>query len=249
MRKGFGRDRLEDAFKRIGEALAGPVEAFMLGGGAMCFRGQKAATKDLDLIFRARKDEERFAAALRKLGFSETTGNVETAYEEMKAVGIWEDSGGFRLDLFVNVVCGALSLSGGMVKRSQPLAKYGKLSVLMVSNEDVILFKGITERARDEEDIEAIIKRADIDWEIVMGECVAQSGTRHWYGPFYNKLADLKENRGIAVPILDRLLRLDQKVILKSAFETRLQKGMGRKEAIEELEKLGFTKEEIEEAA
>ncbi|MFH1285976.1 MAG: DUF6036 family nucleotidyltransferase [Candidatus Micrarchaeota archaeon] len=245
MRKGFGRSMLEDVFRQIGAVLEEPVEVFMLGGGAMCFRGQKAATKDLDLIFRAQNEEEHFEQALQKLGFSEATKNIEREYGEMKAAGIWENDSGFRFDLFVKIVCGALALSEGMVTRSKLLAEYGGLSVHILSNEDVVLFKGITERSGDEEDIAAIIRNADIDWEIVMEECTAQSGKRQWYGLLYNKLESIERKHGIAAPIRMRLLKLDREAILKSAFKLRMEQGMSRKQAIAELQKLGFTKKEL----
>ncbi|MFH1306483.1 MAG: DUF6036 family nucleotidyltransferase [Candidatus Micrarchaeota archaeon] len=245
-RKAFGKSELEETFKQIGAKLRRPVMAYLIGGGAMCFRGQKLATKDLDLVFDSQDDFREFSLALKTCGYAESA-LLEKEYEEMKASGIWQNDEGFRFDLFVKTVCNAISLSDNMVKRSKLLANYGNLAVYMVSDEDVILFKGITERPDDADDIESIIRRADINWETIMRECREQSGTRVWYGLLYDKLAEI-DSRGISVPILSQLLKLDNMAIIREAFEAQLRKGLGRKQARAYLMEKEFTKEEIDEA-
>ncbi len=246
-RKAFGKDKLEATFAQIGARLQHPVKTFLLGGGAMCFRDQKPATKDLDLVFDSSDDYEAFAHAIKQIGFGES-GKLEKAYEDMQAVGVWHNAEGFRFDLFVQTVCNALSLSEGMVKRSEPLATYGKLTVQMVSNEDIVIFKGITERADDTNDIAAIIQRADIDWGIVMRECEEQSRTRPWYGLLYNKFVEIEKKHRITVPIARQVLELDKKTIIREAFEALLHKGLSQKQAKAALMKKEFAKEEIDEA-
>ncbi|PIT84918.1 hypothetical protein COU37_00130 [Candidatus Micrarchaeota archaeon CG10_big_fil_rev_8_21_14_0_10_45_29] len=245
-RKAFGKDKLEETFKHLGKSLKHPVKAYLLGGGAMCFRDQKIATKDLDLVFNSQNDFNEFELALKTCGYAESA-LLEKAYEDMKASGIWQNKEGFRFDLFVKIVCNAISLSQGMLKRSAPLAKYGKLDIWMVSNEDIILFKGITERLDDANDIEAIIQRANIDWNIIFQECTNQSKARAWYGPLYDKLAEM-EKRNIRIPILGQLLKLDNMAIVREAFEEQIRKGMSRKQARAALIGKDFTKEEIDEA-
>ncbi len=56
MRKGFAKEQLNETFIRIGAILKKPMDVFLLGGGAMCFRNQKNATKDIDLVFKSRAD-------------------------------------------------------------------------------------------------------------------------------------------------------------------------------------------------
>jgi len=245
MRKSFTKGDLEAAFQKVGAILAKPLTVYLLGGGAMCFRNQKAATKDLDLVFTSREDFRDFASALEKIGFTEAK-QVETEYADMMAAGIWRNKDDFRMDLFVNTVCRALSLSGKMAKRSELLGEYGKLAVKLVSNEDVILFKGITERPDDANDIAAIIRRSDVDWDVVFEECVAQSKSTPWYGLLADKFADIEERHGISVPIAGKILGLDRQLLIKDALEMRLKKGMGRKEAMDDLLAMGFSKKELE---
>ncbi len=247
-RKSFNKDALEATFIQIGLQLQSPVVVYLLGGGAMCFRSQKLATKDLDLVFTSRKDHDNFAHTLNESGFKES-GKLEKAYDDMKASSIWQDKEDFRFDLFTNSVCNALDFSEKMVARSSLLRVYGELTVQLVSNEDVILFKGITERDNDVDDIADIIRNSRrIDWEIVMAECVDQSKSRFYYGLLYNKFAELERKYGIIVPIAGQLLELDNKLIIREAFEILLKKGMSRTQAKANLMEKEFTDSEIEDA-
>lgn len=245
MRKSFTKGELESAFRKVGAILPQPLTVYLLGGGAMCFRDQKAGTKDLDLIFTSRKDFRDFASAIKKIGFTEAK-QVETEYADMMAAGIWRNKDDFRMDLFINTVCRALSLTEKMVRRSKILSEYGRLTVRLVSNEDVILFKGITERPDDVDDMAAIIRRSDINWDAVLEECISQSRTTAWYGLLADKFADIEEKYRITVPIAGKLLELDRKVLVRNSFEMRLKKGISRKEAMADLLKKGFVKKELE---
>jgi len=246
MKKEFGEGQLRGLFLRAGDSLQNPVTAYLFGGGAMCFRGQKFATKDLDLLFETRRDFSEFAAALGRLGF-EKEASPRGAYERMEAAGIWQEKAGLRLDLFVDRVCGALKFSEGMRTRSEEMGRFGKLAVNTMSNEDVLLLKGITERPRDVADMAAIIRASRVDWNAVLGECIAQSDERHWYGALCNKLAQLKETQGIRAPIRAALLKLDREVLLKEKYESLRKEGMSREEAVLHLRKeYGFTRKELE---
>ena len=245
MRKAFDRAALEETLKRIGAALSSPVLVFMLGGGAMCFRNQKVATKDLDLVFEEEIACRHFSGALKTLGFKRRR-LLEKEYDEMKADGIWEDEGGFRFDLFVGKVCNALKLSGTMKNRSELLGHYGNLAVRMVSNGDVILFKGVTERPGDTDDIAAIIALAPPDWKAVLREATAQGGERRWHCILYNKFIELKERHGVDTPISDDIRRLCERDVLQGKFEHLLKSGWSRKMALAHLAKeYGFTKKEL----
>jgi len=245
MVKLFGKEQLLDAFRRIGTPLGKRITVFLLGGGAMCFRSQKAGTKDLDLVFLEPQAAKDFCDSARKAGFS-SPRRLENEYQLMGAYGILEDANEFRLDIFSKTVCGALSLSKGMVQRAEPFGTFGMLEVRLVSNEDVVLFKGITQRARDADDIAAVVRSSKVDWGIILEECKSQSMQHKWYGLLYNKFSEIEEKHGIIAPILDALLELDRKEILKEAYAGMLSRGMGKEDALSELKKKGFTKNELE---
>jgi hypothetical protein len=240
----FGREDLEKTFREIGKRLDKQVEVFLLGGGAMCLRNQKNATKDLDLVFKNESDYEAFATVIEKMGFKRD-GNLGTEYEKMMAAGVWTGESGFRLDLFVKTVCNALELNERMTARAESLGNFERLAIRIVSNEDVVLFKGITERPDDANDIAAIIRTAKINWDIILEECKLQSKNRAWYGSLYNKLAEIKERHGIDSPITKHLLKLDKEILLRGAYEDLLANGLSRDSAFAALKKQGFTKREL----
>lgn len=249
IRKGFEKEKLESVFSEIGNALQVPVSVYLLGGGAMVFRSQKSATKDLDLVFVSGKDYSAFIKTLPKLGFNKRAIRfISTEYKKMDAQSIWDEPNGFRLDLFVNIVCKALSLSKGMAKRSELLNTYGRLSVRMVSNADIILFKGITERSDDVDDIAFIFRSSDIDWDVILHECEEQSKVNPWYGPLSDKLYEIKEKYGIDAPIAKQIEELYYIGLLRAkVFELRKQ-GLNNEKIIAELRKDGFTEQEIKKA-
>ncbi len=245
MRKGFTKKELNKAFNAIGEKLSKPVTTYLLGGGAMCYRNQKDATKDLDLVFVKRESATEFANSLNALGYQKLEA-LEKEYEDMSADGIWEEKGGFRIDSFFKKVCKKLEITPTIEKRSEPFGSFGKLTVRIVSNEDIILFKSITDRIDDVNDIAAIVRSAEINWKMILDECTKQSGERPWHGAAYSKFLELQENHGISAPILGPLKKLADEDTLREGLKRRLEKGMSRKEALKELRKMGFTKSEIE---
>ncbi len=248
MRAAFGKDELENVFEAVGRRIPRRMKVFLLGGGAMAFRGQKVATKDLDLVFDTLSDCRAFSKAISSLGFAQK--HVLTpAYSKMDAAGgIWQDADGFRFDLFVGTVCNALKLSVGVKKRSALLSSFGKLGVMLVSNEDVILFKSITERQGDSNDIAAIVASAPVDWETVLAECRAQSGKRPWYGSLVDKFADLKERHGIDAPIAGQVQKLYELSAIRESYRIKRKKGLTNKQAVAQLKKDGFTAKELKEA-
>jgi hypothetical protein len=118
----------------------------------------------------------------------------------------------------------------------------------MVSNEDVILFKGVTERLDDVNDIFSIIRGSTIDWNVIMRECENQSVTRPFYGALYNQLVEVEEKHNLTLPITRKLQKLDEKEMIKEAYLNRKIKGLTHGETVKELKKLGFRKKEIETA-
>lgn len=246
MRKAFERSDLQDMFSKIGARLQTSKTIYLLGGGAMAFRDQKTATKDLDLVFENKHDYEVFRSVIENLGFAQKSV-LEPQYSDMRASGIFEDKNGFRFDLFVEKVCGALGLSDSMISRCEILGEYDRLLIKMLSNEDIILFKAITQREDDAADIAAIIRSSDIDWKLVLEECDFQSSEYCWHGAVLEKFEILSDRFGIDVPIVKRLEKIYSKSLLKNAYLQRKDKGMKKQDIILELKKLEFKEKEIEE--
>lgn len=244
--KKFGKNSLEGLFQAIGSRIPKPIKAYLLGGGAMVFRNQKPATKDVDILLDDASESSALGRALRELGYAQSE-RLESEYSEMYAAGgIWKHEGDARVDLFVKKVCNCLELTPNMKKRSEPLGNYDNLSVSLFSNEDVVLFKSITDRVNDTDDVATIILTAKIDWQTVLAECKAQSGNRAWYGSVLSKFDELKD-RGLDIPLAAELQPLYEKRLLADAYGRRKDK-RGHESAVKELKEEGFTEKELRDA-
>jgi len=244
----FTAQQLLEEIKKIGQALESKTVVFMIGGCSMSLRGLKPSTKDVDLIFTEKNELNVFAETLERRGYSKSfeTGG-EYAKLEAQVIYRKEDSAGF--DLFLNKVCGGLVLSGAMKKRALNFQEFGKLQVFLCSEEDVFVFKSITERPRDVDDMAALIKAKldDFDWNAIKNEVEEQ--TKHYPNLStlaYNKLVELKEKHEISPPIVSWLKRKSNEQILKLEFKQRIEAGMTREQVFQNLKKKGFTKKELE---
>ena len=74
-----------------------------------------------------------------------------------------------RFDLFNRTLI-SLKFSDGMVNRAKVVYQYGNLIVNVVSPEDIIILKCVTERAGDRLDAGNIIKNTNVNWDILLEE-------------------------------------------------------------------------------
>lgn len=207
-RKYFGKEPLQDFFEKAGKELNKETPVFLFGGGAMAFRNQKNATKDLDFILKNEKDYEAFVSAIEKIGFKEPV-KIDIEYNGIKMLGgIWDNPSGLRLDLFHKNVLHKLELSEKVIERSEAFGIFGKLEVRMLSNEDIVLFKSMTQRLDDLRDIAIIVRSSDFNWNTVLEECKAQSTRKPFLVFLLEKLWELKEQEGIDAPITKQLEKM-----------------------------------------
>ncbi|NOQ48501.1 MAG: hypothetical protein GQ576_05110 [Methanococcoides sp.] len=126
----------------------------------------------------------------------------------MGASAILENTDEFRWDIFVNVICDGLQLSDGMIKRSQELFKMKNISVYMISPEDIFVFKSITSRERDREDMHTLFIKG-LDFDIIKEEIIWQSENKltdfAWIAYVFDGLEEFVDKYGISHPILDDL--------------------------------------------
>jgi len=150
----------------------------------MCWHGLKNATKDADVIFLTKREAEAFKKALLASGFIENeVVNIDREYVDMNTFGIFDEVKqtpldeefipGIRIDVFLKKVCGVFHFSEGMQKRCIRGFKSGKMVNMICAPEDVFLFKSVTSRERDLEDMNSIFKRG-LDWDAVKDELKGQ---------------------------------------------------------------------------
>ena len=220
----FTVDEIRARFREIGEHLRAPVAAYLIGGGAMAFRGLKDATKDVDLIATTPAQFKYLAKTLAALGFKVVAGSDVPA---VGASAVFADGGGFRLDVYCQRVLRGLVFTEAMQGRSEQFVEFGKLRVFLTSNEDIFLFKSITERPRDLDDMASLARRG-LSWETIYREAEEQTGISGTIWPAFLlvKLEELKDAKGIAAPGLARLRKLAEKLMLKWLVTQRLERGL-----------------------
>ncbi|OWP57422.1 MAG: hypothetical protein B2I17_00460 [Thermoplasmatales archaeon B_DKE] len=116
-----------------------------------------------------------------------------------------------------------MSLTNTIKKRAVKIFSGEKLIVLRLSNEDMFLMKGMTERDRDLEDM-ALIARSGIDYNLILNECVEQSEKdirgNIWESSLYEKCVELRGKYGIDVPIRNKLRKISEDKLINARKRT-----------------------------
>jgi hypothetical protein len=209
MRPTFGREYIEDEFRHIADELGDPLTVYLIGGGAMSLRDLKGATKDIDLVVTDGDAYGQFWAVLMDLGYAEVQ-SLGPDYRALGATSCVENDDGCRLDIFNRQVVNKLVLTEGMRERSEPFLATDSLSVQLVSNEDIFLFKLIAGRDEDIEDANVLVQ-AGLDYDHIESELETQIDRLgdDQFVTFANEtLIDLEEQYGVTTPIANRIQEL-----------------------------------------
>jgi len=184
------------------------LEIYVIGGTVLLEQGLKPATKDIDLVVLKVHDFILFENTLKTLAFKNTKPTPEYFRFNISQVLERED---FRIDLFQKTVCGKFSVTNSMVKRAREYLILERLAVYLCSNEDVFLFKTMTERSGDIEDCISLAKRG-VEWEIILDELKNQiilSGQNIWITWVGERLGILADE-GLYIPIFEEVERLSE---------------------------------------
>ena len=179
----------EQLLKLIADYTNTDLECVAIGGTAMMFLGYKLTTKDIDLVFASDKDCNVFIRAIEKLGYSKKS--LKFVYNECqikdKNKPLLYSRGEERFDLFVKNVFGFEIDFSNFVQRHDFIGKK-EIIMLIPQKELLILLKSVTNREKDYEDIEAIVKiEKNIDWNLIIDAAIKQRKNNSWV------LMDLEE--------------------------------------------------------
>jgi hypothetical protein len=214
--KKFDEGDLVRALEEVGPILKRKVNAYLIGGCAMTFLGAKLSTKDIDVVLTSTEDVRDLSSAMQSAGFFP----VRRPSKEYVTLGTWivlENSQGMRFDLFDRQVCRALEIGEEMKSRARFYRSFGNLDVYLMSPEDIMLFKGITERKADLDDMRVLAERG-IDWSIVERECMSQKSSGQFADALGTKLLELKSEYGIDAPIIKSLTDHGAMSLLERSF-------------------------------
>jgi hypothetical protein len=256
-RPSFRKEYILRELEKLSSKISVPVKLFIIGGIGLIDFGLKEATKDVDVIVQSSHELNALADSLESLGYrSPSSVKVSRPYRKMEARKILENDEGFRWDIFYRQVCGALTLSDGMISRATSFYNKKTLKVVLASKEDIFLFKGITEREADLDDMR-LLAESGLDWKVIERECRNQSVSsgRLWENALLQNLTDLRDKHKISSPIertLERIVgeRLNEDVLIEAVKEgfvtakmisqkTKLSEHLVR-EAAKKMEKKGL---------
>jgi len=212
-------EQQNELFKLIGEILKNKLECYVIGGSAMMYYGMKGNTKDIDLVFEHEKDREKIIQILKSLGYNERGIKVVSViYPKKKNTPILLERDDSRVDLFVNKIISTV-LSDSMKDRINSIYEYGNFIIKVLAPEDLIITKCATERAGDRLDAVEIMKRAKIDWEVIIKESVFQAEVTPYLFPvfLFDFLYELKEDLKADVPkkVLDEIRKISEDLLEK----------------------------------
>ena len=179
----------EQLLRLIADYTDTDMECAAIGGTAMMFLGYKTTTKDIDLVFRTDEDRNTFIAAIEKLGYSKIS--LKFIYNEKQSKDknkpLLYSRGEERFDLFVKNVFGFEIEFNNFVQRHDFIGKK-EIIVSVLPKELLILLKSVTDREKDYEDIETIVKtEKNIDWNLIIDMAIKQRKNNSWV------LIDLEE--------------------------------------------------------
>ena len=206
--KQFDKTHIEKQLETIDGYLTKPIHLYVIGGGAMGFYDLKTATKDIDVIVTTENEARLLLKALQQSKYKNIE-QIDQKYEKMKTRAVIENDEGFRWDIFVNIVCGGLTLSKEMRSRAKLFKKLNHITMHLVSPEDIFIFKAVTSRPRDREDMFALFSHS-LDIKIIKEEIRRQARldtNKAWLLYFFVGLDELTEEYKVIFPEYDWFLK------------------------------------------
>lgn len=205
--------QIENLFKKIDEKLTTNVNVYIIGGAALLLIGLKPATKDIDLILENEHEFITFYKALISLNFKGEEPTADYKKMEISKIMVRED---YRIDAFLKKVCKKFDLSKNMIRRSEEIFTMKNIFAYKCSNEDIFLFKSMTDRPGDLEDCIELVKRG-LDWDIIKNELIDQIKNNNqdvwitWVGERLDELI----KKGLTIPVIKDIDKLRNEFYLK----------------------------------
>ncbi|QZY01190.1 hypothetical protein [Halobaculum rubrum] len=244
-RNRFDRGYIERELGRIADALATPVDAYLIGGGAMSLRDLKDTTKDIDLVVANEDGYKRLLGGLESLGYEEVT-DLGEEYDALGARHCVRNDDGCQIDLFHRQIANKLFFSDGMKARSEPFLSTDTLSVGLVSFEDIFLFKSVAGRPDDIGDMATLVQTG-LEFDGIERELDRQAdllGGERFVTYVSEALEELDEQAGIQTPLDDVVPDIHERYM--DGYELQLALDETTPKSISELaDELSLPEEEV----
>jgi len=156
----------------ISKILKKQITVYAIGGTAMMFLGLKNSTLDIDFIFENSDAREFFKDAITELGYKEM--NAIRIYGAKKNIPEMFTLGDERFDLFVEEVVNFV-FSDDVKNRAKEVRQFNKNLIIKIADpHDLIIMKCATDRLKDKDDVLAILKNTNINFNIIIKEAKNQ---------------------------------------------------------------------------
>jgi hypothetical protein len=158
----------EILFLDISRKLKRKITCYAIGGTAMMFIGLKLNTQDIDLVFENEEERKIFIKALEELEFKKLDSMI--LYGKKPNQPELMQRSDERIDLFTTEVI-SFVFSENSKKRADKIHQFGENLIIKIANvHDIVLMKHATDRVKDIKDIEAILNKENINWNIILEE-------------------------------------------------------------------------------
>ena len=162
---------IESELRKVASTGENSAKAFIIGGGAMVVHGFRERAPDLDIVVDSVDCLHMIDQGFTEAGFSrsvETTTEKKSSYMRMHH----EDT--FReIELLTDDVDLDHRLTEGVRDRSESFVSGEYIDFRVISREDLIVNKLLTERQKDLSDFRSILK-TDLDTAVIRSELVTQ---------------------------------------------------------------------------
>ncbi len=204
---------VQGLFQELSPRLSTKINLYLIGGIVLLQQGLKGATKDIDIVVETKEEFVAFHDALEKDHFSPKIPRKGAEHMNLNQVFV---RGELNIDLFQKEVCGKFALSPSMIQRAKPIFHFPNLDVFFCSNEDIFLFKNMTERDGDIDDCLALANMT-LNYDVILEELlhqINQSKQDIWV-TWVGERMDILEEKGAIIPIMAQLNQLRKAYIEK----------------------------------
>jgi hypothetical protein len=185
---------IKEELLKVDNILTKEVDVYLIGGSALSFYKIKDSTKDIDALFENQYDCAEFFNSIIKLGY-ETSEQYYPPVIQMEATFFVYKDDEIWIDLFVKNVMNKFELTNSIKKRSiKTDLPTKKLNVSCLDKNDIFMFKSVTPRERDEDDLVLLLSKSEIDFKTIHEEINNQSAKhKELKDDFNNKMKKLEE--------------------------------------------------------
>ena len=208
----FDNERILNLLEELDSELERKVSILLIGGGAMALRGEKDATKDIDIVIMDEDEFKHLIYILEGQGFNKIERFqdiiIDPAYNKMDATML-KDERDYWIDIFLKRICHKFLVHPDVISRSTPFGEFKMISISLMAREDLFLAKSITERIGDLDDMYALFLKG-LDEETIINEMDFQTNnTDHiWEAFMVVKLEEMEERYDITVTFKNKILKI-----------------------------------------